>query len=81
MLKFKRSTNITSTIDHEEATIRSYMRDPEFAEYMLHMAIAEGDIAEAQKIQRRMLEAWKRTDSRNTEMHILIRETASAVTA
>ena len=30
------------TIDHEEAVIRSSMRDPEFAEYMLHMAVAEG---------------------------------------
>ena len=48
------------TIDHEEAVIRSYMRDPEFAEYMLHMAVA-GDIAEAQKVQRRMLEALRRT--------------------
>ena len=57
---------ITDYIDHEEATIQSYMRDPEFAEYMLHSAIAEGDIAEAQKVQRRMLEAWKRTQDKHS---------------
>ena len=50
-----------SCIDHDEATIRSYMRDPEFAEYMLQDAIAEGDIIEAQKIQRRINEAKART--------------------
>lgn len=57
---------ITDYIDHEEATIQSYMRDPEFAEYMLHSAIAEGDIVEAQKVQRRMLEAWRRTQDKHS---------------
>ena len=56
----------TDYIDHEEATIQSYMRDPEFAEYMLHSAIAEGDLAEAQKVQRRMLEAWRRTHDKHS---------------
>ena len=58
--------NLKSCIDHEEATIQSYMRDPEFAEYMLHSAIAEGDIAEAQKVQRRMLEAWRRMQDKHS---------------
>ena len=53
--------NLKGCIDHEEATIRSYMRDPEFAEYMLQDAITEGDIIEAQKIQKRMNEAKART--------------------
>ena len=57
---------VTDYIDHEEATIQSYMRDPEFAEYMLHSAIAEGDLAEAQKVQRRMLEAWRRTQDKHS---------------
>ena len=51
---------ITDYIDHEEATIQSYMRDPEFAEYMLQEAINEGDINEARKIQRRINEAKSR---------------------
>ena len=57
---------ITDYIDHEEATIQSYMRDPEFAEYMLHSAIAEGDLVEAQKVQRRMLEAWRKTQDQHS---------------
>ena len=65
---------ITDYIDHEEATIQSYMRDPEFAEYMLHSAIAEGDLAEAQKIQRRMLEAWSRTNDKHRKIFMDIAE-------
>ena len=64
--------NLKSCIDHEEATIRSYIRDPEFAEYMLHSAIAEGDIAEAQKVQRRMLEAWRRTQDKHSAILQLV---------
>ena len=65
---------IIDTIDHEEATIQCYMREPDFAEYMLHSAILEGDLVEARKIQHRMIEAWKRTHSgnqavMNTVMH------------
>ena len=52
---------ITDYIDHEEATIQSYMRDPEFAGYMLQEAINEGDINEARKIQRRINEAKSRS--------------------
>ena len=52
---------VTDYVDHEEATIQSCMRDPDFAEYMFYSAIAEGDIAETQKLQRRILEAWRHT--------------------
>ena len=51
---------ITDYIDHEEATIQSYMREPEFGEYMLSEAIAEGDIAEVRKVYRRLTEARRR---------------------
>ena len=53
--------NLKSCVDHEEATIHSYMRDPDFAEYMLQDAIAEGDIKAAQKIQKRINEAKRRS--------------------
>ena len=52
--------NLKCCIDHEEATILSYMRDPEFAEYMLNDAIAEGDITEIRRVQKRINEAKKR---------------------
>ena len=53
--------NLNSCIDHEEATILSYMRDPDFAQLMLQDAINEGDIDEIRKIQRRINEAKSRT--------------------
>ena len=52
--------NLRSCIDHEEATIQSYMREPEFGEYMLSEAISEGDIAEVRKVYRRLTEARRR---------------------
>lgn len=48
-------------ITHEEATIQSFMRDPEFAEYALNDAIAEGDIEEIRTVWRRMNEAKTRS--------------------
>ena len=51
---------ITDSIDHEEAMIRSYMRDPMFAEYMLNDAIQEGDLNEVRRVWRRMCEAKMR---------------------
>ena len=53
--------NLKNCITHEEATIRSYMREPEFADFMLEEAIAEGDTIEIEKIQRRIKEAKRRT--------------------
>ncbi len=70
---------IIDTIDHEEAIIQCYMREPDFAEYMLHSAIIEGDLVEARKIQRRMVEAWKRNHSGNQDvMNIVMHEAVTA---
>ncbi len=67
------------TIDHEEAVIQCYMREPDFAEYMLHSAIIEGDLVEARKIQRRMFEAWRRNNSGNQAvMNIIMHEAVTA---
>ena len=53
--------NLKNCVTHEEATIKSYMREPEFADFMLKEAIAEGDTREIEKIQRRIKEAKRRT--------------------
>ena len=53
--------NLNACIDHEEATIRSYMRDPDFADFMLQDAINEGDISEIRLIQKRINEAKSRS--------------------
>ena len=42
---------MTNCITHDEATIRSFIRDPEYADYYLQAVITDGDpdeIAEAQ---------------------------------
>ena len=51
---------IIDTISHDEAIIQHFMEDPELAEIMLQDAIAEGDMNEVQKIQRRINEAKSR---------------------
>lgn len=51
---------ITGYIEHDEATIQSYMRDPAFAEFMLNEAINDGDISEIRKVWQRMCEAKNR---------------------
>ena len=38
-------------ITHEEATIRSFMRDPEFADYYLQTVLADDDEKEIQRVQ------------------------------
>ena len=48
---------ITDYITHEEAVIQHFIEDPELADIMLQDAIAEGDINEIRKIQRRINEA------------------------
>ena len=43
--------NLKSCITHDEATIRSFIRDPEYADFYLQTVIADGDpdeIAETQ---------------------------------
>lgn len=54
-------------ITHEEATIQSFIRHPEFAEYALNDAIEEGDIEYIRKIQHRIQEAKKRTEAQNSK--------------
>ena len=58
---------IISTISHEEATIRSFMRDPEFAERLLKEVIADGDCNEICRVRRRIDEARARLRERETE--------------
>ena len=53
-------TNLKSCITHEEATIRSFMRDPEFAAYYLQAVIADGDTEEISEVQSWYDEAQKR---------------------
>ncbi len=43
--------NLKSCIPHDEATIRSFIRDPEFAEYYLNSVIADGDEEEIREVQ------------------------------
>jgi DNA-binding phage protein len=52
---------LKSCIDHEEATIQSYMRDPDFAKSLLIDAVDNGDFEYAQKILHRIAEARNRT--------------------
>ncbi len=42
---------ITDYITHEEATIQSFMRDPEFADYYLQTVLDEGEESEIQRVQ------------------------------
>ncbi len=52
-------------ITHEEATIQSFMRDPEFAEYALNDAIKEGDIDEIRTVWHRIQKAKERKVSQS----------------
>lgn len=56
------NTSLKSCISHEEATIRSFMRDPEFAKSLLIAAIDEGDFEYAHQTLNRMKEAQKRLE-------------------
>ncbi len=47
-------------ITHEEAMIRHFMEDPEFAEYYLEQVIADGNIYEINRVRRRIDEAKSR---------------------
>lgn len=48
---------ITGAVSHEEAVVRHFMEDPELGEIMLQDAIADGDIDEIRRVQRRIKEA------------------------
>ena len=43
--------NLKSCISHDEATIRSFVRDPEYADYYLKSVIADGDEDEIRNVQ------------------------------
>lgn len=47
--------NLKSCITHDEATIRSFMRDPEYAKFYLQAVIADGDAEEISTVK-----AWAR---------------------
>ena len=49
-----------STISHEEATIRSFVRDPDFAEFFLKEVISDGDMDEIREAKSWVEEARAR---------------------
>ena len=53
--------NLKSCITHEEATIRSFIRDPEYADFYLQAVIADGDPNEIVETQAWYNEAKART--------------------
>ena len=52
--------NFKSCIDHEEATIRSFIRDPEYASYLLTEVKQDGDKEEVAYFQNLYDEAKRR---------------------
>ncbi len=52
---------ITDTIPHEEAVIRHFIEDPEFADLYLNTVLADGDDYEIQRVQSWYDEAKART--------------------
>ena len=55
--------NLKSCISHDEATIRSFVRNPKFAEYYLNTVITDGDEAEIKEVQSWYEEAKKRSQN------------------
>ena len=52
--------NLKCCVDHEEATIQSFVRDPDFADFYLKDIIADGNIHEIRRAKRRVEEAKAR---------------------
>ena len=52
--------NLKSCISHDEATIRSFVRNPEFAEYYLQSVLTDGDEKEIHRVQEWYNEAKAR---------------------
>ena len=52
--------NLKSCIDHDEATIRSFVRNPEYAEHLLKEVIKDGDEKEIAYFQKLYDEAKAR---------------------
>lgn len=55
--------NLKSCISHDEATIRSFMRDPEYADFYLQTVRADGDAQEIAEVQDWYNEAKARTQN------------------
>ena len=51
---------ITGYITHEEAMIRSFMEEPEFADYLMSEILADGDANEIKRFQDWYNEAQRR---------------------
>ena len=51
---------IISTISHEEATIRHFMEDPEYANFYLEEVISDGDTDEIEEVKGWINEARAR---------------------
>ena len=49
-----------STISHEEATIRSFVRDPEFADFYLREVMSDGSLEEIREVRGWVEEAKAR---------------------
>ena len=60
--------NLKSCITHDEATIRSFMRDPEYADYYLQNVIADGDPDEISEVQAWFDEAKARSLNKQLTM-------------
>ena len=43
--------NLKSCVTHDEATIKSFIRDPEYADYYLNAVIADGDTNEIAQVK------------------------------
>ncbi len=52
--------HLADCIDNDEATIQSFMRNPEFAEYLFREVVADGDIDEIREFKGLIDEAKAR---------------------
>lgn len=55
--------NLKACIDHDEATIQSFIHDPDYADYYLQTVIADGDAEEISEVQAWYDEAQRRTQA------------------
>lgn len=59
---------VTSYITHDEAMIKSFMRDPEYAEELLKDVLTDGNDYEIQRVQSWYDEAKARTYGKVREL-------------
>lgn len=58
--------NLKACIDHDEAIIQSFMRNPDYADYYLQAVLADGDAEEIAETQAWYNEAKRRTQTSQT---------------